>query len=69
MAESVEEVIPAPVLELARDFGVEDADWYVGSAESGRGSGALAALRQMAKTQKPGDQQPAGDPPQAAHAH
>jgi hypothetical protein len=37
-------VIPSAVLNLADDLDVPTADWYIASAESGRGPGALPEL-------------------------
>jgi hypothetical protein len=44
MANRTSDVIPAAVSHLAEDLEVPSADWYVASAESGRGAGALAEL-------------------------
>ncbi len=41
-------MIPSNVLKLAQHLNVPSPDWYVASAESGRGAGALAALEQPA---------------------
>jgi hypothetical protein len=44
MANRPSDVIPTAVLHLADELDVPSADWYVGSAESGRGPGALPEL-------------------------
>jgi hypothetical protein len=59
----VDEAVPAPVLALARELGVPDPDWYVASAESGRGSGAFVALERAEQAKQQKEEDPGGKKP------
>jgi hypothetical protein len=56
VARSTVDVIPEPIRTLAKTLRIPSADWYVASAESGRGGGALAALEQIAEEQAAAEQ-------------